>query len=135
MNGNAYLLGGWKHTWLEFFQEIASVTGQRQPIGTLPRSAVRLLCAWEAFKSWLSGNPPLLTWPMAKLMMQDSEVPPQFWKDSLALKYHSMSLHDMVQDCWDSLNPHQETGHEQDQEPAHQQRAEAADPSCCSQSC
>jgi len=65
--GETYILGGHNLTYMDFFTKVAEVSGQRPPKAKLPASLILLGGAAGSLYEKVTGRPPLINLPLARL--------------------------------------------------------------------
>ena len=96
--GENYILGGVEADYLTLVQEIGDMLGKQTPKRTTPGWILKLLGRVSLLGSYITGKEPDLT-PEKAILITD-QVLCNSQKAEKELGYHSVSLRDMLNDCY-----------------------------------
>jgi len=103
--GHAYMVGGVRASWRDFFQEIHSVQHLTTKVRTLPLSLARLSCRIASARQFFTGKLPVISLSTLNLLARDASVPAkEAVKSSFEIGYTPQTtLREMVWMQWQSI--------------------------------
>lgn len=102
--GEKYVLGGPYTTWLELFKKISKRLDVKPVDTTYNKTVLYLISLIMELYSFFSGKKPMLSLQLVSLLKDAQDVTMyDKRKSSTFLQYHSRSLDQMVDDCYNWL--------------------------------